>query len=572
MMHHVKPLEFLLIHNCNILNPSMSKSFFNVFSSTFSTQSYRTSLPLNHSPLHIPSSCDGSYTLCSVRGRKRWNHRPFPLPHRTMPEPKGQDLDFINFVHSHLIHLEWPKLNSLAHGLTPFRVNHILVKTQKDHVLSLEFFTWAQQTNPNSQTLETHSIILHILTKSRKFRSAEALLKKSIIPKCLDSSSDLFDSLVSTYRLCNSSHRVFDALFKTYAHMSKFRDATDTFCRMRDYGFLPKVESCNAYMSTLLGLNRSDIVLSLYREMLKCRISPNIYTLNMVICAYCNSSRIEKAVEVFREIEKVGCRPNVVSFNTLIDGHCKMGLLNAAMKLKSSMPNNGLYPNVVTYNTLIHGLCKKGKLHEANKLFCEMKAANVAPNTVTYNSLINGCSEFGDSEMGCQLHMEMVKNGVPVDILTYNSLILGLCKDGKTRKASYIVKEIGDKEGLVPNASTFAALITGQCKRQNTERAFQLYKTMIRRGYHPNSDTFITLISSFCKNEDFEGGAQILREMLDRGQAPDSTLFVELFEGLCRCGNSKMVERLLRDMEARRLNREGFDESMLMKMSSGSNR
>jgi pentatricopeptide repeat protein len=122
---------------------------------------------------------------------------------------------------------------------------------------------------------------------------------------------------------------------------------------------------------------------------------------------------------------------------------------------------NGVHQDVVTtLGTLIHGFCKEGKLHEANKVFIEMKAMNVTPNTVTYNTLINGYSQVGNSEMGSKLY-EMLRNQVKADILTYNALIFGLCKEGKTKKAAYLVKEL-DKDNLVPNASTFSALIYGQ--------------------------------------------------------------------------------------------------------------
>ncbi|XP_077222085.1 uncharacterized protein LOC143855918 [Tasmannia lanceolata] len=482
-----------------------------------------------------------------------------PLPHRTIPEPKGQDLDFVNITHSHLINTDWAKLNAFSSSLTPFRIKHILLKIQKDHVLSLEFFNWVELERPNIHTLETHSIILHILTKAKKFRIAESLLKKTVIPKTAGSVSELFDAILYSYRLCYSSPHVFDCLFKTYAHLKKFRNATDTFCRMKDYGFLPTIESCNAYISSLLDLHRSDIILAFYREIHRCRISPNVYTLNMVICALCNSGKLEKATEVFRGMEDIGCIPTVASFNTLIAGNCKQGLLSSAMKLKTVMLRNGLHPNVITYNTLVHGFCKAGKLHDANKIFSEMKAMNVAPNTVTYNTLIDGYSQLSNSEMGARLYEEMLRNEVKVDILTYNALILGLCKEGKTKKASYLVKEL-DRENLIPNASTYSALISGQCKRQNSERAFQLYKGMKKSRCNLNADTFKMLISTFCKNEDFEGAVQVFLEMLEISVAPDLTLLVELFEGLCKCGKGKVAMELCMEVEGRHLMPVGFDE------------
>lgn len=477
---------------------------------------------------------------------------PIPIPHRTIPEPRGQDHDFITIAHSHLIHSEWPKLNSLAPKFTPFRLNHILLKIQKDPVLSFEFYNFAASQNPCFQTLDTHAIILHILTKFKRFKSAESILTKTLISQTKNSSSELFDAILYTYRLCDSSPGVFDSLFKAYAHIKKFRNASETFCRMRNYGFLPKIRSCNAYMSSLLDLGRTDIILAFHREMGRCRISPNVYTLNMVMSALCGSGKLEKASEVFEKMEMMGLSPTVPSFNTLIAAYCKNGLISAALKLKNDMCNKGLIPDVITYNSLIHGFCKEGKLNEANKIFNEMKTMEVKPNTVTYNTLISGYGQMNNGEMGLRIYEDMVKNGVEVDILTYNALILGLCNQGKTKKAAFLVKEL-DKANLAPNSSTFSALIIGQCKMQNSERAFQIFKTMKKIGCHPNYETFKMLISTFCNNKDYEGALEVLQEMLERWMAPDKSLLTELFEGLGRSGKSHLLTELFSAVNAVRL-------------------
>lgn len=482
---------------------------------------------------------------------------PLPIPHRTIPQPKGQDLDFVTVAYSHLVHSDWENLETLVPRLTPFRIKHILLKVQRDSVLSLEFFKWVQLKKLNSITLDTYSVILHILTKSYKFKSAESILKSVVASDFLELPSKLFEAILFSYRLCDSSPRVFNLLFQTYARMKKLRSTSDTFCLMKDYGFLPAVESCNVYLSSLLDLQRTDIALAFYREMRRCWISPNVYTINMVICALCKSGKVEKAVEVLGEMETMGLSPTVVSYNALISGHSNRGLLNSAMNLKNSMGKKGVHPDVVTYNTLIHGFCKEGKLGEANKMFNEMKVVGIAANTVTYNILINAYSKLGNTEMGNMLYEQMSSTGVKTDILTYNALIMGLCKEGKTKKAAHLVKEL-DKDNLIPNSATFSALITGQCMRNNSERAFQFYKSMIRSGCHPDRNTFQILISAFFKNKDFDGGFQVLKEMLKRSIAPDKDILYELCSRLHRFGKDDLVMTLCKELEAARLVPEGF--------------
>lgn len=475
-----------------------------------------------------------------------WN--PIPLPHRTIPEPKAQDLDFVNVAYSHLMHSDWPKLDKLASGLTLFRVKHILLKLRNDHLLSFKFFKWFGLKNPSFRNLEIHSMILHILTKHRKFKSAESILREILVSSSVNFHSELFDALIYSYRVCDSSPRVFDSLFKTYAHLKKIRNATDIFCCMKNYGFLPTVESCNALLSSLLKLDRGDIVVKFYKEMQRSRISSNVYTFNMVVAAYCKLGKLEKAVAIYKEMESLGFNPTVASYNTLIGGYCKQGLLSSALKLKDTMARNGVPPSDITYNTLIHGLCKEDKLLEANKIFNEMKGANVTPNTVTYNTLINGYSQVGNNEMAGRLFEDMSRNEIKPDILTYNALILGLCKEGMTKKAAYLVKEL-DRKKLVPNSSTFSALIRGQCARKESGRALQLYKSMIRSGCHPNEHTLNMLMSTLCESEDYNGGVQVLREMLNRGIAPNSTTLTDLYKGLRQCGKDELVLKLSEELD-----------------------
>ncbi|MCD9641924.1 hypothetical protein HAX54_028409 [Datura stramonium] len=116
--------------------------------------------------------------------------------------------------------------------------------------------------------------------------------------------------------MCDSSPRVFDSLFKCYAHLKKCRNATDTFCSMKQYGFVPTVESCNAFMSSLLSLDRIDIALAFYKEMLRSRISPNVYTFNMV-------GNSEMGSRLFEEMANNGLKADILTYNALILGLCK---------------------------------------------------------------------------------------------------------------------------------------------------------------------------------------------------------------------------------------------------------
>ncbi|CAH1436094.1 unnamed protein product [Lactuca virosa] len=336
-------------------------------------------------PPHFVHSLDGSHMVMTVVACKE------------------AGLSFA--AYSHLLHSDWAKLDKLLTKSNSLRLKHILLKLQNDYVISLKFFKWIELHNPSLLTLETNSIILHILTKNRKFVSVESILKKIIVSCSCDVNlhSKLFDAVLHSYRMCDSTPRVFDAFFKMYAQMKQLRNATYTFCRMKEYGFLPTIESCNMYMSSLLSFNRADIAIPFYNQMRRSKITINVFTLNMVMNAYVQLGKLENAVQVFDEMQCMGMNPFVSSYNTLITAYINQGLLTTAIKLKLTMEKNGISPNAITYNTIIHGFCKEGKLHDAFKVFHEMKRLNVDPNTVTYNTLITTCSQSGKIEKGNQI-------------------------------------------------------------------------------------------------------------------------------------------------------------------------
>jgi pentatricopeptide repeat protein len=66
-------------------------------------------------------------------------------------------------------------------------------------------------------------------------------------------------------------------------------------------------------------------------------------------------------------------------------------------------------------------------------------------------------------------------------------------------KAASLAKEL-DAANLEPNASTFAALVVGQCQRKKSERAFQVFKAMKKNGFDPSLEIHKMFISTFCKN------------------------------------------------------------------------
>ncbi|CAB4315791.1 unnamed protein product [Prunus armeniaca] len=223
---------------------------------------------------------------------------------------------------------------------------------------------------------------------------------------------------------------------------------------MKDYGFFPTVESCNAYLSSLLQLHRADIALVFYREMQRCRISPNVYTLNMVISAYCKLGKLENAVEVLEKMESMGFSPIIVSYNTLIAGHCDKGLLSSALKFKNLMLKNGLYPNVVTFNSLIGGLCKS------------MIRSGYHPDEHTFKMLISSFCNNRDFDGAVEVLKEMFERSIALDSSILSDLCLGLYRCGNEKMLKLLCVEM-EARRLIPQGFDPAKIISSGVVEEN---------------------------------------------------------------------------------------------------------
>ena len=94
----------------------------------------------------------------------------------------------------------------MAYGLTQFRVGHALLKTHQDYFLANRFFNWVEQRRGFTHSIESHYLI------DKKFKDIEDHIKKIMPSKLGNLVPQIFECLVNTYMLCDSSPRSFDAL------------------------------------------------------------------------------------------------------------------------------------------------------------------------------------------------------------------------------------------------------------------------------------------------------------------------------------------------------------------------
>ncbi|KAL3722422.1 hypothetical protein ACJRO7_034748 [Eucalyptus globulus] len=491
-----------------------------------------------------------------------------PLP--SLPSPSDAVLaeKALTFLRRHPRHLD-----SLSSAFTPQAASYLLLKCQNDRTSVLNFLRWAKPHGffgPRCKCLA-----LHILTRFKLYKTAQAVAEDLALGTDDETGNLVFTYLKESHDQCHSSSAVFDLVAKSYSHVNMADKALRMVNFAKSHGFMPGVLSYNSILDAMIRCRQPvKLVEEVYGDMIKCGVSPNVFTFNVLMRGFCGAGNLEMALHFFHDMEKHGCLPNVVTYNTLINAYCKSGRMDEAYELLRSMSLKGLEPNVISYNVIINGLCREGKMKETSEVLNEMSRMGFVPDEVTYNTLINGYCKDGNFHQALVLHAEMVRNGLSPNVVTYTSLINSMCKarnlnrameffdqmhvrglcpnqttyttlvdgfsqQGLLKEAYKILDEMTHK-GFSPTIVTYNALINGHCFLGRMEEALGLIQQMGHKGISPDVVSYSTIISGFCKHGDLERALELKQEMIERGTEPDAITYTSLILGFC--GQRRLTE------------------------------
>lgn len=462
-------------------------------------------------------------------------------------------------------------LNSLSSHFTPEATFNLLLEIQSDQTLTLTFLKWARYQpffTPKSKCLA-----LHILTEFKLYKTGQSLSQDLALSLPGDDGSFVFSCIKDTSQFCNSTtsaSAAIDLVVKSYSNLNLTDKALNIVALAKSHGFMPGVLSYNAVLDSIIrcrGHNWVKLAEEVYIEMIRCKVSPNVFTYNILIRGFCAGGDIETGLLMFGRMEKNGCLANVVTYNTLVDGYCKLGQVDKALELFREMAIKGIEQNLISFNVIINGLCRKGRLEETKEVLKEMNRKGFVPDEVTYNTLVNGYCKEGDFHQALLLYGEMVRNGLLPNVVTYTSLINSMCKAGNMNRAmeffdqmrvrglspnqrtyttlidgfaqkgnlndAYRTLDEMIKNGFLPSVVTYNALIHGHCIVGNMEEAVGLLLNMISKGLVPDIVSYSTIISGFCKNRELDVAFDFKQQMIEKGISPDAITYSALIQGFC---------------------------------------
>uniref|UniRef100_A0A2N9GIN2 H(+)-exporting diphosphatase n=1 Tax=Fagus sylvatica TaxID=28930 RepID=A0A2N9GIN2_FAGSY len=287
---------------------------------------------------------------------------------------------------------------------------------------------------------------------------------------------------------------------------------------------LPSILDFNQLLGAIVRMKHYSEVITLIREIESLGISPDVYTLTVLINCFCHLNRVDFGFSVLARILKLGYQPNCITLNTIVKGLCLQGDLGGAVRLVVEMEKKGYKPDVITYGTIINSLCKIGETAAAIELLRKLEEEKVEFNVVLYNTIIDSLCKDRSVTEALNFLFEMMSKGIQPNVITYTCLIQGLCNFGQWKEATSLFKEMEQRK-IMPNVHTFNILVDTLCKEgmlteakevfEKIDDAMHLFHEMSNKGMIPNVVTYNTLIGGFCR----VGRPQAALEFFDKMRA-----------------------------------------------------
>ncbi|CAH1441961.1 unnamed protein product [Lactuca virosa] len=247
--------------------------------------------------------------------------------------------------------------------------------------------------------------------------------------------SDLLEALIEEKLI-----KAVDVLVKVYASVGRFEEAMHILSKMRSRGgLMVSTRTCNFVLKELIEWEKVPMLDSVYRELKRNGLIPNVYTYGILIKAHCSMGRLEEALEVFAQMNEPRVEPNAF----IIEGKIQ----DAEDVLLHEMKIREIVPDEDCYGALILEYLKKGDTTKAFDLCDEMKSrVGIKADYVLMRCMLQYLCGVGSLDEALSFFKEFMQKSskVFIDGVTFDFAIDAACKLRRMKDAMELVEE-GDE-------------------------------------------------------------------------------------------------------------------------------
>ncbi|KAI4332531.1 hypothetical protein L6164_017432 [Bauhinia variegata] len=227
-----------------------------------------------------------------------------------------------------------------------------------------------------------------------------------------------------------------------------------------------------------------DEAISLFYEMERKGVKPDIYTLTSIVHACACDNSLDKGRDVHNYIKKNNIGPSLPVSNALTDMYAKCGNMEEAHSIFSQIP----VKDTVSWNTMIGGYSRNCLPNEALKLFAEMQKEK-KPDSITMACVLPACGSLAALERGREIHGYGLRNGYSSDLHVANALVDMYVKCGLLVLAMLLFYMIPNKDLI-----SWTVMIAGYGMHGFGNEAIAAFNEMRRVGIEPDEISFISIL------------------------------------------------------------------------------
>ncbi|KAL5230790.1 hypothetical protein ABZP36_029566 [Zizania latifolia] len=261
------------------------------------------------------------------------------------------------------------------------------------------------QTSGPEPSAVTYQIILKFFVEGEKYKEAEGIFEDILTEKRASFKPD---------------QKMFHMMIYMYKKAGNYAQARKLFAQMSERGIPLSTVTFNSLMS--FETNYKEVS-SIYDQMQRSGLTPDVVSYSLLIKAYGKARREEEALAVFEEMLDAGVRPTRKSYNILLDAFAISGLVEEAHTVFKAMRRHRVEPDLCSYTTMVLAYVNASDMDGAEKFFRRIKEDGLKPNVVVYGTLMKGYSKLNNVERVMRVHERMRMQGVELNQTIYTTIM-----------------------------------------------------------------------------------------------------------------------------------------------------
>ncbi|KAL9235538.1 hypothetical protein vseg_010289 [Gypsophila vaccaria] len=262
-------------------------------------------------------------------------------------------------------------------------------------------------------------------------------------------------------------------------------------------------------------------------------VDPSLYI--GLLKQFVELGRLRDGRMVHAHVFKSEFKDDVEICNNILCLYSKCGVIGDARKVFDEMPLRDTF----TWTAMITAYSQNGSPEKGLSLFPQMLHLGFKPNKFTFSSLLKASRGVSTRKHGMHMHALCIKYGYDSSIYIGSALVDMYVRNGLTNEAELIF------DGLVSkNEVAWNTLIAGHARKDEGDKALNLFQRMKREAFEPDEFTYSSLLSACASSGALEQGKWIHGHVIKSGTKLVHFVGNTLLHMYAKCGSIKDAEKV----------------------------